>query len=70
MGYLLAGVTFVVVVCGNSNEKRKKKNKQTKRNQRNYFFSKKVELTLYFFTAPLRPCPHVSVLVFFFFFPV
>ena len=25
MGYLLAGVTFVVVVCGNSNEKRKKK---------------------------------------------
>ena len=63
MGYLLAGVTFVVVVCGNSNEKRKKK--KTKRNQRNYFFSKKVELTLYFFTAPLRPCPHVSV----FFFP-
>ena len=66
MGYLLAGITFVVVVCGNSNEKRKKKTKKTKRNQRNYFFPKKVELTLYFCTAPLRPCPHVSVLVFFF----
>ena len=69
MGCLLAGVTFVVVVCGNSNEKRKKKKtkqNKTKRNQRNYFFSKKVELTLYFCTAPLRPFPHVSVLIFFF----
>ena len=30
MGYLLAGVTFVVVVCANSNEKRKKKKNKTK----------------------------------------
>ena len=52
----------MVVVCGNSNEK---DNKQAKRKQRNYFLSRKVELTLYFYTAPLRPCPHVSVLVFF-----
>ena len=43
----------------------KKKNKQTKRKQRNYFLSRKVELTLYFYTAPPRPFPHVSVLVFF-----
>ena len=53
----------MVVVCGNSNEK---DNKQAKRKQRNYFLSRKVELTLYFCTAPPRPCPHVSVLVFFF----
>ena len=57
------GVTFLVVVCGNSNEK--DTDKQAKR--RNYFLSRKVELTLYYYTAPLRPCPHVSVLVFFFF---
>ena len=56
------GVTFLVVVCGNSNEK--DTDKQAKR--RNYFLSRKVELTLYYYTAPLMPCPHVSVLVFFF----
>ena len=67
MGYLLAGVTFVVVVCGNSNEKRKKKKQKQNETKEIIFFPKKVELTSYFCTAPLRPCPHVSVLVFFFF---
>ena len=40
MGYLLAGVTFVVVVCGNSNEKRKKK-KQKQNETKEIIFSQK-----------------------------
>ena len=41
MGYLLAGVTFVVVVCGNSNEKRKKKNKTKQNETKEIIFSQK-----------------------------
>ena len=50
MGCLLAGVTFVVVVCGNSNEKRKKKNKtkQNKTKPEKLFFLQKGGINIIF----------------------
>ena len=68
MGYLLAGVTFVVVVCGNSNEKRKKKKTKTKRNQRNYFFPKKGGINIIFLYGTTKAMS-TRIRFSFFFFP-
>ena len=68
MGYLLAGVTFVVVVCGNSNEKRKKKNKN-KTKPKKLFFPKKGGINIIFLYGTTKALS-TRIRFSFFFFPV
>ena len=66
MGYLLAGVTFVVVVCGNSNEKRKKKKSKTK--PKKLFFLQKGGINIIFLYGTTKALPTRIRFSFFFFF--
>ena len=69
MGYLLAGVTFVVVVCGNSNEKRKKKKQTNKTKPKKLFFLQKGGIKIIFLYGTTKALSTRIRFSFFFFFP-